>query len=86
MTSRWRLSERDESETDFRDLAYIRRPRCEIEGLLLDDRLKEEDRQCLHGAAQALRNVLDASTWAVASQTFYRVGERPREAGSVLVH
>jgi len=58
----------------------------EIEGMLLDDRLKEEDRHCLHGAAQALRNVLDASTWAAASQSFYRVGERPREAGSVRLH
>ena len=31
--------------------------------ILLDDRLNDEDRHALHGAAQALRNVLDATTW-----------------------
>jgi hypothetical protein len=58
----------------------------EIEGILLDDRLNDDDRHALHGAAQALRNVLDAATWHPASQTFYRVGDRPTEAGSALVH
>ena len=37
-------------------------------------------------AAQALRHLLDAATWQPASQTFYRVGDRPSEAGSALVH
>jgi hypothetical protein len=46
----------------------------EIEGMLLDARLSDEDRHALHGAAQALRHVLDAATWQPASQTFYRVG------------
>ncbi len=58
----------------------------EIEGILLDDRLNDDDRHALHGAAQALRHVLDAATVATASQTFYRVGDRPSEAGSALVH
>jgi hypothetical protein len=58
----------------------------EIEGILLDDRLNDEDRHALHGAAQALRHVLDGATWQPASQTFYRVGSRPSEAGSTLVH
>jgi hypothetical protein len=51
----------------------------EIEGMLLDARLSDEDRHALHGAAQALRHVLDAATWQPASQTFYRVGDRPAE-------
>ena len=58
----------------------------ELEGMLLDSRLNDEDRQALHGAAQALRHVLDAATWHPASQAFYRVGDRPSEAGSALVH
>ena len=58
----------------------------EIEGMLLDSRLNDEDRHALHGAAQALRHVLDAATWQPASQTFYRVGYRPSEAGSALRH
>jgi hypothetical protein len=37
-------------------------------------------------SAQALRHVLDAATWRPASQTFYRVGDRPTEAGSALVN
>jgi hypothetical protein len=45
----------------------------EIEELLQDDRLKVEDRHALHGAQQALRNVLDPDTWHPASQTFYRI-------------
>jgi hypothetical protein len=48
----------------------------ELEGMLLDSRLNDEDRHALHGAAQALRHVLDAATWQPASQTFYRVGDR----------
>ena len=52
----------------------------EIEGMFQDDRLKDEDRQALHGAQQAPRHVLDAS------QTFYRIDNRPSEAGSLLVH
>ena len=58
----------------------------EIEGMLLDARLSDEDRHALHRAAQALRHVLDAATWHPASQTFYRVGCRPSEAGSALRH
>jgi hypothetical protein len=58
----------------------------EIEGMLLDARLSDDDRHALHGAAQALRHVLDAATWQPASQTFYRVGDRPTEAGSALVN
>jgi hypothetical protein len=58
----------------------------EIEGMLLDERLNDEDRHTLHGAAQGLRHVLDAATWHPASQTFYRLGPRPSEAGSALVH
>ncbi len=58
----------------------------EIEGMLQDERLKDEDRHALHGAQQALRNVLDRATWHPAAQTFYRIGNRPEEAGSTLVH
>jgi hypothetical protein len=36
----------------------------ELEGMLLDSRLNDEDRHALHGAAQALRHVLDATTGA----------------------
>jgi hypothetical protein len=45
----------------------------EIEGLLQDDRLNDNDRHALHGAQQALRNILDPETWHQASQTFYRI-------------
>jgi hypothetical protein len=58
----------------------------EIEGTLLDDRLTDEDRAALHGAQQALRNILEPDTWQLASQTFYRVGTRPAEAGSKRLH
>ena len=58
----------------------------EIKAMLHDERLNDDDRHALHGAAQALRHVLDAATWLLASQTFYRVGQRPSEAGSALVH
>ena len=40
-----------------------------IEALLQDDKLKDEDRHALHGAQQALLNVLDSDTWHPASQT-----------------
>ena len=42
----------------------------EIESSLQDDRLNENDRHSLHGAQQALRNILDRDTWRPASQTF----------------
>jgi hypothetical protein len=58
----------------------------EIEGTLQDDRLNDSDRHALHGAQQALRHVLDAATWHPASQTFYRIDNRPSEAGSLLLH
>ena len=58
----------------------------ELEGLLQDERLKDEDRHALHGAQQALRNVLDPATWHPASQTFYQIDNRPHEPGSLLVH
>ena len=58
----------------------------EIEGMLQDDRLKDEDRHALHGAQQALRSVLDPATWHPASQTFYAIENRPAEALSVLLH
>lgn len=62
----------------FRRIIYRRRMNrdaieaepLEIEGMLLDGRLKDEDRHALHGAQQALRNVLDRETWHPASQTF----------------
>jgi hypothetical protein len=53
-----------------------------IEAVLLDDQLKDEDQAALYGAQQALRNVLYPETWQPASQTFYRGGARPTEAGS----
>ena len=58
----------------------------EIEGLLQDDRLNDNDRHALHGAQQALRNILDPETWHQASQTFYRIDNRPSEAVSLLLH
>ena len=54
----------------------------EIESSLQDDRLNENDRHSLHGAQQALRNILDRDTWRPASQTFYRIDQQPTEAGS----
>ena len=47
----------------------------EIEGLLQDDRLNDNDRHALHGAQQALRNILDPETWHQASQTFYQISD-----------
>ena len=58
----------------------------EIEVLLQDHRLKDEDRHALHGAQQALRNVLDRDTWQPASQTFYAIDNRPIEPASPLIH
>ena len=58
----------------------------EIESLLQDDRLNDQDRFALHGAQQALRNILEPDTWHQASQTFYRIDNRPSEAGSLLLH
>jgi hypothetical protein len=58
----------------------------EIESSLQDDRLNENDRHSLLGAQQALRNILDRDTWLPASQTFYRIDQRPTEAGSLLLH
>jgi hypothetical protein len=57
----------------------------EIEALLQDDRLNDSDRYAL-GAQQALRNVLDPETWSQASQTFYRMDNKPSEAVSLLLH
>jgi hypothetical protein len=57
----------------------------EIEGLLQDDRLNDNDRFALHGAQQALRHILDPDTWRQASQTFYRIDNRPSEAISLLL-
>jgi hypothetical protein len=58
----------------------------EIEGMLQDDRLNDCDRHALHGAQQPLRHVLHAATWHPASQTFYRIDNRPTEPGSLLLH
>lgn len=58
----------------------------EIEGMLQDDRLSDYDRIALHGAQQALRHILGPDIWHPASQTFYRIENRPSEAGSLLVH
>jgi hypothetical protein len=58
----------------------------EIEGMLLDDRLTDDDRTALYGAQQALRNMLEPDTWQPASQTFYRLGARPIETESKLRH
>jgi hypothetical protein len=58
----------------------------EIEGLLQGDRLNDDDRHALHGAQQALRNILDPETWHQASQTFYRIDNKPSEADSLLLH
>ena len=57
-----------------------------IEGLLQDERLKDEDRHALQGAQQALRNVLHRDTWQPASQTFYQIDNRPIEPASPLNH
>jgi hypothetical protein len=58
----------------------------EIESLLQDDRLNDQDRFALHGAQQALRNILEPDNWHQASQTFYRIDNRPSEAASLLLH
>jgi hypothetical protein len=58
----------------------------ELEGMLQDDRLNDHDRLALHGAQQALRNIIEPDIWNPASQTFYRIDNRPSEAGSLLVH
>ena len=58
----------------------------EIEGLLQDEGLNDNDRHALHGAQQALQNILDPETWHQASQTFYRIDNRPSEAVSPLLH
>jgi hypothetical protein len=43
-------------------------------------------RHAPHGAQQALRKVLEADTWHPASQTFYRIDNRPSEIVSFLTH
>jgi len=58
----------------------------ELESLLQDDRLNDNDRVALHGAQQALRHILEPDSWHPASQTFYRIDNRPSEPGSLLVH
>ena len=57
----------------------------EIEGMLQDEHLKDEVRQALNGAAQALYWVLDHDSQS-ASQTFYRNGARTAVAGSAIIH
>jgi hypothetical protein len=59
---------------------------AEIELMLADDRLKDEDRFALFGASQALRHILDPDTWHPASQTFYRLGDRPMPSPSDRQH
>jgi len=58
----------------------------ELEGMLQDDRMNDHDRIALHGVQQALRHVIEPDTWQPASQTFYRIDNRPSEAVSLLVH
>jgi hypothetical protein len=58
----------------------------EIEGLLQHDRLNDNDRRALHDAQQAPRYILDPKTWHQASQTFYRIDNKPSEAVSLLLH
>ena len=57
----------------------------EIEGMLLDSRLSDEDRHAFTGQRRRSGTCWTA-TWQRASQTFYRVGDRPTEAGSALVN
>jgi hypothetical protein len=64
----------------------IRTELLELEGMLQDTRLSDYDRVALHGAQQALRHILQPDTWQSASQTFYRIDNRPSEAVSLLVH
>ena len=58
----------------------------ELECMLQDERSNDNDRVALYGAQQALRNILEPEVWHPASQTFYRIDNRPSEAGSLLVH
>jgi hypothetical protein len=58
----------------------------EIEGLLQDNRLNDDDRHAVQSAQQALRKVHDPESWHQASQTFYRIDNKPSEAVSLLVH
>jgi hypothetical protein len=58
----------------------------EIEGILSDDRLSDQDRTALHGAQQALRNILEPDTWQPASQAFYRIGARHIEVTGTSRH
>jgi hypothetical protein len=64
----------------------IRVELSDIEGILDDDRLSDEDRTALHGAQQALRNILEPDTSHPASQTFYRIGARPIEMTKTSRH
>jgi len=57
----------------------------EIEGQLQNDRLNDNDRLALQGAQQALGHILDPETWHQASQTFYRIDNKPSEAVSLLL-
>ena len=58
----------------------------EIESLLQDDRLNDQDRYALHRAQRALRKIFEPDNWHQASQTFYRINNRPSEAVSLLLH
>ena len=58
----------------------------EIEAMLEDDRLSDADRFALYGAQQALRNVLEPDMWQTASQSFYRLDNRPSDPPSKARH
>jgi hypothetical protein len=78
--------ERESSIILFMSRDAIMAELLEIEGMLQDDRLNDNDRHALLGAQRALRNVLDPETWHQASQTFYRIDNKPSEAVSLLLH
>lgn len=68
---------RNSGMAEMRNTDVIQTELLEIEGILLDDRPKDEDRHALHGAQQSLRWMLEPDAWLPALQTF---GARPDEA------
>jgi len=60
--------------------------RLELEGLLQDDRLKDEDRTRSMARSRHSAAFWIPRPWHTASQTFYRIDNRPDEPGSLLVH
>jgi hypothetical protein len=53
---------------------------AKLEAMLQDEQLDANYRIALLGAQQALRHIVEPRVWQRASQTFYRIDNRPIES------